>query len=152
MRRKLRTILGLNPVERALLRRAWFRLLAAGLALRFLPLPKVQALLGAGSRRPLTTPVPTSRIAGLVAAAARNHLLTLHCLPRALVLQSLLGDQGIQADLRIGVRRREKEMEAHAWVEQDGRVVGDSPELVRRYLPLEPHANPGNPKPSPGLP
>jgi hypothetical protein len=135
MSRKLRTALGLSAAERALFCRAWIRLLRVGLALRSLPLPEVQKL--AAGARPLPSPLPASRVAYLVAAAARHHLLTLRCLPRAVVLQSLLRDQVIQTDLRIGVRRIEKNMEAHAWIERDGQVIGDSPEVVRLYLPLE---------------
>lgn len=149
MRRKLRIALGLKPAERVLLWRAWVRLLWVGVALRVLPLPKVQSLC-AGSGRPLRSPVPASRLADLAAAAARHHILTLHCLPRALVLQSLLRDQGSDADLRIGVRRMEDAMEAHAWVEQDGRVIGDSPEIVHQYLPLERPRHSGD-EISPGL-
>ena len=137
MRRKLRSALQLQPAERALLWLAWIRLLWVGLALRILPLSKVQLLLSARFRRPVPVTISPARLACLVAAASRHHLLALHCLQRSLVLQSLLRDQGFEVDLRIGVRRKEGGMEAHAWVEQDGHVIGDVLELVQRYFPLE---------------
>jgi hypothetical protein len=60
------------------------------------------------------------RTARLVDVACRYGGHRASCLPRSLTLRSLLARQGIAGDLRIGVRRREGRLEAHAWVECRG--------------------------------
>lgn len=134
--RKLRTALALSAAERTLLARAWTGFLWTALALRLLPLPKAQSLLATLYRRPLPREVPAVRLAELVDVASRHHLLSPRCLQRALVLQNLLRAQGGSADLRIGVRRHGSAIEAHAWVEQEGRPVGESRDHFS-FLPLE---------------
>lgn len=49
------------------------------------------------------------------------------CLQTALVLQSVLRSRGIPAAVRVGVRREEGGLEAHAWVEAAGWVLDDGP-------------------------
>lgn len=137
MNTRLKALSGLPHEERALLVRAWFALLWAGIALRFLPLPKVQRLLS--SLRPLRSSrgsVPLSRLAHLVGVAARHHVLPARCLQRALTLQSLLAQRGVKADLRIGVRRQNGHLRAHAWVESAGIPLAESPEIAVLFLPL----------------
>lgn len=59
------------------------------------------------------------------------------CLVRALALAELLARAGVPGSLiRLGVRRDGEAMDAHAWVELDGRVVGDDPRVARRFTPL----------------
>lgn len=55
------------------------------------------------------------------------------CLPRSLTLWWLLRRQGMPAELRIGVRREGDRLEAHAWVEQDGVVLGDHADVHDRF-------------------
>lgn len=54
------------------------------------------------------------------------------CLTKALTLCTVLRRRGIGCEVKIGVRRREgADLEAHAWVEHDGRVViGRLPDLA----------------------
>lgn len=61
------------------------------------------------------------------------------CLARALATKVLLRRYGHGADLRIGVARSEKgQLQAHAWVESQGRIVSGRLEDMRRYTPLPP--------------
>lgn len=60
------------------------------------------------------------------------------CLPESITVWRLLRLQGIQTDLRIGVRRREGRFEAHAWVEYAGIVVSDIQDVSTRFAPLTP--------------
>jgi len=53
------------------------------------------------------------------------------CLQKASVTTSLLRQHGFPADMKIGVRKQP--FHAHAWVEVDGKVVGDH-ENVRKYF------------------
>lgn len=56
-----------------------------------------------------------------------------NCLKKSLVLWVLLRRQGIASDLRIGVRLEEGNFEAHAWVEGDGFVLNDAPDVRQRF-------------------
>ncbi|MEA2563806.1 MAG: hypothetical protein QOH06_5310 [Acidobacteriota bacterium] len=129
-RSSLRALRSLSGRELGSLIRAWVYLLTADIALRFMALPRVERLLAGGRRRQA---LPAGRLAALVTAAARHHLLPMTCLPRALALQALLRRNGIPAELRIGVRREAGDLQAHAWIEAAGSPVGEpSPS----YLPL----------------
>jgi hypothetical protein len=55
------------------------------------------------------------------------------CLPRALALWWLLRRSGIAAELRIGARRAAGRLEAHAWVEHAGQVLGDQADVHVRF-------------------
>jgi hypothetical protein len=59
------------------------------------------------------------------------------CLAQALAVQMLLARRGVPAHLHIGVAKQgqEKQLEAHAWVESQGKIVigGSEP---GRYIPL----------------
>ena len=138
MLHKLRAGLRLSRQERTILARAWARLLVADLLLRFLPLPRVQKLLAARPRRRggETATAPTLRVLRAVDVAARHHLYPMHCLQRALVLQSMLGTYGVHTDLRLGVRREAGELRAHAWIEHQGQPLGESADVQREFSPL----------------
>lgn len=142
-RSSLRALSSLSGRELRSLVRAWSYLLAADAALRFLPLPRVERLLAflSGGRRRRAA-LPADRLAALVTAAARHHLIPMTCLPRALALQALLRRNGIQAELRIGVRREAGGLQAHAWVENAGAPVGEPGEPSPSYHPLEPVRSP----------
>jgi hypothetical protein len=137
MKTKLKALSGLSQEELALLVHAWLTLLGVGIALRFLPLPQVQKLLNNPRRlRPSGGSLPFSRLAHLVGVAARHHVLPAHCLQKALILQSLLTRRGVKADLRIGVRREDGRLRAHAWVESAGMPLAESPDVAAHFLPL----------------
>lgn len=62
------------------------------------------------------------------------------CLPQAIAAESLLIRDGHDVALRIGVMKNAAgKIEAHAWVECEGRVVvGDLPEGLGKYTQLPP--------------
>ena len=135
MRAELRAWRALSREERGGFVRAWAHLLVADLALLVLPVPRVAALLRLvpGRRK---DGLPAVRLARLVESAARHHLRPMTCLTRSLALQALLRRQGIEADLRIGVRREDGLLRAHAWVEHAGVPVGEREDVDRTFLPL----------------
>lgn len=45
------------------------------------------------------------------------------CLTQAMAARMLLSSYGHEANLRIGVLRKDDELKAHAWLEKDGRVL-----------------------------
>ncbi len=60
-----------------------------------------------------------------------------NCLSRSLALSWLLRRQGIESDLRIGVRNHEGEFQAHAWVECQSQVLNDASDVASRYRPFD---------------
>lgn len=75
-------------------------------------------------------------VARLVRAAARYGPLRGNCLERAVATKWALARRDIEAEIRVGVRREEGRIEAHAWVECGGVVVDDDPDIRLRFQPL----------------
>jgi len=75
-------------------------------------------------------------IARLVQAAATHGVWRTNCLQRSLLLWWLLRRRGIAAELRIGVSRQTDHFEAHAWVECEGVVLGDRPDIHQTFAPF----------------
>lgn len=77
------------------------------------------------------------RIARAVSRAATYGVFRPKCLVRAITLQRLLERAGIPgSSVRIGVRLENGEFTAHAWVELQGRVLGDRRDHTSRYSRL----------------
>ncbi len=76
------------------------------------------------------------RTAAVVRAVAQRHPCRSNCLHRSLTLWCLLRGEGIDSQLRVGVRTGGGEFEAHAWVEYDGSVIDDHDDVQLRFLPF----------------
>jgi len=129
--------------------RAWVLLLLVDLGLRVLPFQRLVKRIGRAKDHPGRhlgcTSAPASRhtepelvatlrrVQGLLDMAGRNHLYPMTCLRRALVLQILLKDWGINTELQLGVRKQEDRFEAHAWLEYEGRPIAE-PEAIRAHF------------------
>jgi hypothetical protein len=61
----------------------------------------------------------------MVLAAARNSLVPSSCLERSIAIWWLLARRGIATQLRIGVRKDQGKLAAHAWVEYQGHAIGE---------------------------
>jgi len=79
----------------------------------------------------------TRLIAHAVSSADRHGLAHFSCLTKSLTLWWLLGRQGISSHLRIGVRKENNRLEAHAWVERDGIAVNEPEEQHRHYAAFD---------------
>ena len=128
--------------------RAWIRLLVVDLGLRLLPFGKLRALLRLEAGQVVSQKGPAGgqileverkhawKTWQIMDKAARHHLYEMTCLRRSLVLQWLLLEEGFNAELKIGVRKEEGALIAHAWVELGGEAVGDQPGIEQEYAPL----------------
>lgn len=132
--RKLRRS-DLKPIARA-----WISLARIDVALRLL---SFQQVLDRADRRAPTTvvtqPVEFRRArayARWIEIAARHHVFHARCLHRSLVLHQWLRGRGLPSALKIGVRKTDDGIAAHAWVELDGEVVNDQPERVEGFVAL----------------
>ncbi len=63
------------------------------------------------------------RLAELTAIAGRHGLVTATCLRQALVVYACLRRQGLDAELKIGMRKGGAAFDAHAWVELGGHSI-----------------------------
>jgi hypothetical protein len=147
---------GLTPGERRLALQASLLLPLMGLALRAAGFKRVRrwALNGSTFNVPTfqrsNAEPPAERVAEVVDWVARAHPCRPTCLTRSLALAWMLRRSGIAAELRIGVRldgdRQDTEVDfeastsartkgsrsrlrAHAWVEHDGRALGETREF-----------------------
>ena len=139
----IRKLFRLSPEDRLLLGQAWAALLLVRLILGVLPFTTIRAVC-VRARRPVNINETRTdvrphilRVARLVEIAARYSPVGATCLTEALALAWLLGRGGIATNVRIGVARRAGRVEAHAWLEREGRpIYGLSNE--RSYAPLAP--------------
>lgn len=76
-------------------------------------------------------------VAASVLRAARFGVFRPQCLVRSVALSNMLAARGIDgAVVRIGVRRKDGEFLAHAWVELAGETIGDADDHVGSFVPL----------------
>ncbi len=143
MKHKLVKALSLSRGEWWLLTRAWVLLLLVdvGLRSRMMSFRRLQKILAPKSltmdkSQPEVARGTIRRLRRWVDTAARYHLYPMTCLRRSLVLQRLLGKQGIAAELQIGVRKEDENLNAHAWLEYHGQPIGESESILEHYLPL----------------
>ena len=114
-------------------------LLFFNVGLRTVPFRRLQRAAdrtGAGSDPPADVDSEIERCRRLVGTAAANHLPGTACLARSLALGVVLGRRGIGTRMRIGVQREGEVLAAHAWLEHEGRAIGEPEDVDRRYLPL----------------
>ena len=142
LRRKAETWHSFSKSDRALLINAVFLLPIVATSLKTVGLRRTQSWL---ARHPLATTPPSTeqmranvrRTAQMVAAACRWYPFRSDCLPRTIILWSLLRRRGINADVRIGVRcDTQGEFQAHAWLEWNGEVINDAGDVATQYLPF----------------
>ncbi len=143
-RSQLHRFLELSSFDQRLLFEAWWRLLAAALRLRFAPRRTV-------SRAVLATTAPDGpeerydkggtvpAVALAVARAAAHHLQPM-TVRRARSPATDAGPARHRRGLRIGVRKEAEAIAAHAWVEVDGRAVGEPEAIETRFRALLPAA------------
>jgi hypothetical protein len=86
--------------------------------------------------RPPLDETAVRRLGTCVAIAARNTLPNT-CLHRSLTLGWLLRRRGVLCKIRFGARRGPAGLEAHAWVEWNGRVQMDDGIVSDEYEPLD---------------
>lgn len=142
LRRKAETWNSLSKSDRGLLMSAACLLPIVATSLKTVGLQRTQSWLTRNSFGPMVpqteqTQANVRRAAQMVAVACRRHPLRSNCLPRTIVLWSLLRRRGIDADVRIGVRRdTEGAVKAHAWLEWNGEVINDAADVATQYPPF----------------
>lgn len=143
----LKRLANLTPTERCLLSEALLLLPSVAIGLRFLGYRRILRKLEAGAGR-FPTDIPADvpplvfvelAVWAVRLAAARGPYRAT-CLRQSISLWWMLMRRGIGSEIKIGIQRTDTGIEAHAWVERDGRVLNDSQDIARRYPPFP---NPG---------
>jgi hypothetical protein len=137
---RLGKFLRLPGADRRLLMKAALLVWAFRMALWLLPFRIVRQFMTRFAREAVASgegSVPVDRVVWAVTVASR-YAPAATCLTQALATKLLLARCGHQATVRIGVARHGGgELQAHAWVESNGRVViGGLESSLKDYTPL----------------
>lgn len=120
----------LVQAQAALLRAQW--------RLRREPIGAFVAREQGNDRLPAGDAVRARQLAQAVERTANHGLFRPFCLVRAIAIRDLLARHGIRgSDIRIGVRRRGGEFNAHAWVRWGDEILGDRPEHVATFTEVD---------------
>ena len=140
--RLLRRFFGLTSVERRVLVKATLLLALIQLGLGRLPFTVLRRLVTGdttnGGRLSADRQGFADAVVWAVTAASRRVPGRTTCLSQALTAQALLARNGYPSRLQFGVVRGTRgEVEGHAWVECEGRVlIGGTPVEVGKFTPL----------------
>jgi hypothetical protein len=138
---KLRTFQALNSSERACLLRALRLLPAVRMSLRLIGTRRTQAWLARSYKPPALSATRDEarirQVVRMVRVAQRYHRFWSNCLSHSLTLWSLLRHEGFEADVRIGARLQNGKLQAHAWVEWQGRVLNDASDGMGDFTPFD---------------
>ena len=69
----------------------------------------------------------------MVSIAANHGPYRANCLKKTLVTQWLLNKKGIQTQLKIGVNKDERDLNAHSWLEFQGEILNDNADVNLRF-------------------
>jgi hypothetical protein len=137
---KLQTARQLSPGDWLSLAEAWWVLLGFHLALGWVKLDRLEAFTRPAQEKNAVPPEALARAwqrQRQVSMAARLHLLSMTCLPRALTLRWILGRGGIPAQLCIGMNKTSTGIYAHAWVNVAGEAIGEPEDISERFKILK---------------
>ncbi|NWF57750.1 MAG: lasso peptide biosynthesis B2 protein [Fischerella sp.] len=138
--RRLHKLLRLGAGERNLLVTTFILLGSIRLGLWLLPFKNLLKLLEKinqlSKRSHSPNQVTLSKIIWAVNAVTR-YMPGVKCLARALTTHVLMNQYGYAPQLRIGVAKADSgKLEAHAWIEHQGRVVIGNLSDLYRFIPL----------------
>ena len=137
--RKLRSLGQRDPVARKLFVQAFFLFPWVALGLKLFGFRHTQkameGLFPLAAKR-----LESNECHAVISTTARQVSGTAHycqpwsnCLKKSLVLWGLLRQKGIDSELCIGVRRETAPFEAHAWLECQGYILNEMPEVHQHF-------------------
>lgn len=137
---KLRRLADLPLIEQALLLQLTALSLGLRVTLSCVPFPRVASFISRVASSPRLGRIlilhphgATDRLVALADMAAAVSHRNGRCLPRTLPLFWLLRARLQPVSVCLGVSMNQTQLEGHAWVEQDGVVLGDTFSFVNRY-------------------
>lgn len=143
MLRKLRRLNELSLGEWLILLQLAAVSLIVAITLRLVSLPRLIDLTSRGAENRWVSRLPVfhhqseiSRLTNLTDIAAWITHSQGRCLMRSILLFWLLRARGEHAELLIGVSKETSDLESHAWIESQGRIMFDRPDMVGRFAML----------------
>ncbi|GKS64454.1 hypothetical protein YTPLAS72_17580 [Nitrospira sp.] len=143
MLRALRRVANLTLLEQAILLQFIAFSLCLKVALSVVSLPRLVSFLsGTRSHRVrklvvfLQEDSEPAQLFPLIDLATRVSHGVGRCLPRSLLLFWLLHANHRSVSVCLGVCKSLTALEAHAWVEQDGVVLGETVSFIERFTPV----------------
>ncbi|MCG2786865.1 MAG: lasso peptide biosynthesis B2 protein [Anaerolineae bacterium] len=136
LRRKLELARGLTLGDWLALLEAWLALLAFWILLRLVSAERLRIPSSAQAGvLPLTAEqlVLAEHLYRLVGWAARLHWPPKTCLPRSLTLRWMLAQREVASALRIGARKMDGQLKAHAWVELGSHPIGETANIAADF-------------------
>lgn len=137
---KLRRLANLPLIEQAILLQLATLSLGLRVLLSAVTLSRLISLLSRAASSPLLSQIPlfhvhcaTDRLVALIDLAAAVSHKNGRCLPRSLLLFWLLRTRRQPVSVCLGISKNRTLLEGHAWVEQDGVVLGDTLSFINRY-------------------
>ncbi len=133
----------LAPQERLLLAQAAILIPLISIGLHVLGWQRLMRWLewlSRSERKALPTEQPLGvarRTAYLINIAAGRRFFRATCLQRSVVLWWVLRREGIETQLVLGAHKTQGKLHAHAWVEYEGEVLNDRPDVRERYAVFE---------------
>jgi hypothetical protein len=138
----LNKVRGLSPSERRLFVQSLLLLPLVHLALLLLGFARLRQVMERWAPLNNRTLSETEalqhaqEITRMVSIAAQHGLYRATCLRKSLLVWWFLRGEGIPSRLCFGVRILDHKLEAHAWVEWDGRIINDSANVREQYQSL----------------
>ena len=139
----------LSPQEKSWFLQAAVWLPLTGLGIRWMGLRRWMSFLEHLPAPAISThdALPPDATARMVAAAARRIPFSSNCLQRSVVLWWLFRCRGFAAKLWFGSRKEGDLLEAHAWVDLDGRRFDVSEAAPTDFMPFDRPVASGQGKP-----
>ena len=140
-RHKAQLARSLTRREWPALMEAWWRLGRTSLALRRVSYDRLLSSTRFNPKEkanPNNDLVFAQRLQQLISMAARCHIPPKTCLSRAITLHQMLARGGIQSRVCIGVGKITNNVQAHAWVEVEGKAIGEAEDITERFKVLNP--------------
>lgn len=140
----------LNPKNRRLVLEAALLAIGVWTGLRLLQFQTLRRALGyyvisarvRDDRQPTSPEATVNQVAWAVTAVAAHLPVSLTCLVKALAVDAMLQRRGFDSVLRIGVREHSTPLQAHAWIEWNGKVVMGEIESLSHYAVLSAQDSP----------
>ncbi len=140
MARNFRKLAKISPSEWLILSQLILFSLAAAVVLKLVGLSRLIGFMARCAVEPWLSSFPAlhgrheiARLSDLAELATRVTHGQRRCLARSLLLFWLLKARSEPATLLIGVSKVASTLQSHAWIETEGRVMGDSLEMTRRF-------------------
>ncbi len=136
--RKLRTFHGLPPERKWLTAEALLLPPLISTSFYFLGVARTQTWLRRWARTG-SSPEPADAFAAIREARRAQWIVERStgvggsCLVRSLSLWTLLLRRGLATELRVGVRKRDGQIEGHAWIEYRGLPLNEEEKILQTY-------------------